>query len=253
MSELTHDQCREYAEQGYLFMPTALPDAGVDRLIAAVENLADAVGPLLTDNPRIQIEQVREGTRLRLVEPVIDLSPPIRDLTECDEILDPLRSLLGEEPALFEDKVNYKNPGGGTPFPMHQDYAYWTDYPDSLVSVMIYLDEATSENGCLQVVPGKHRQGLLPNSPQTVGLSTDLIIDSDVVSDSELVEAPGAAGSMLLFSCLTPHWSDTNNSDNPRRVIILTYNPASAGNFYDEHEGSLIEKQRQWLADNAES
>ena len=44
----------------------------------------------------------------------------------------------------------------------HQDYGYWYEngslYSD-MGSVFLALDPCTTENGCLQVLAGSHRQG----------------------------------------------------------------------------------------------
>ena len=56
---------------------------------------------------------------------------------------------------------------------MHQDYSYWQDYSPQLTTALIYIDRATEENGCLEVVPGWHKKGLLPIEKIKVGQSVD--------------------------------------------------------------------------------
>ena len=65
---------------------------------------------------------------------------------------------------LFKDKLNFKMPGGAG-FLCHQDAtAYATgDLASHHVSAMIAIDKATKENGCLEVAPGLHKQGILKN------------------------------------------------------------------------------------------
>ena len=42
-------------------------------------------------------------------------------------------------------------------------------------------------------------------------------------------------GDLLFFDSYTPHYSDTNRSERPRRAAYLTYNAASRGDFRDRY------------------
>merc|ERR1719453_529856 len=65
----------------------------------------------------------------------------------------------GEEMVLFKDKINFKLPGGDG-FKAHQDQqAGWGKYIKWFVTVGVCVDDATPENGCLEIAPGLHKQG----------------------------------------------------------------------------------------------
>ena len=59
------------------------------------------------------------------------------------------------------------------------------------------------------------------------------------IDPSQTVKVPGPPGTLILFSAFTPHASAPNLSDRPRRAIILTYNPASDGDAYEERYGAI--------------
>ena len=44
----------------------------------------------------------------------------------------------------------------GSAVEWHQDLAYFPHTNPDLVNTLIYLDDATEENGCLQVLPRQH-------------------------------------------------------------------------------------------------
>lgn len=68
-----------------------------------------------------------------------------------------LKELHGEEYVLFKEKVNYKLPGGGG-FPAHQDSPAFIQFGQSShVTVMFTVDATNATNGCLEVVPGSHK------------------------------------------------------------------------------------------------
>lgn len=250
-SSLTSQQISDYQRDGYLVLRSLLSARHVSSLQSAADDVARQVGPLLSGNPRVQIEPDRgEGPRIRLAEPALDISPAIAAFARSGPLPALFRDLFeGEEPVLFEDKVNYKYPRGGTQFPMHQDYSYWTSYSPRLASALIYLDDASEENGCLEMVPGRHRDGLLARTSLDVGAAVDHHIPPETLDPKLAVKAPGAAGTVLLFSCLTPHRSAANLSDRPRRALILTYNPASDGNTYAERYAQTIKRWREWMAE----
>ena len=41
----------------------------------------------------------------------------------------------------------------------HQDFPYLPHTNFDVLAVMILLDDATPENGCMRVVPGSHKRG----------------------------------------------------------------------------------------------
>jgi ectoine hydroxylase-related dioxygenase (phytanoyl-CoA dioxygenase family) len=153
----------------------------------------------------------------------------------------------GDTPVLFEDKLNYKHPSIGSPFPMHQDYSYWQDYSPRLTSALIYVDAATVENGCLEVVPGCHRHGLLERTQVDVGAAIDHYIPETVLDPALSVPVAGPPGTVVLFSCFTPHRSGPNRSETPRRALILTYNPAADGDAYEATSGAARDRASAWL------
>ena len=77
-------------------------------------------------------------------------------------VVDTMEDLLGGEVYHYHSKLTAKEPLDGGAWEWHQDYGYW--YHNGFVfphmaSVMVALDRATRENGCLQVVKGSHHCG----------------------------------------------------------------------------------------------
>jgi 2-aminoethylphosphonate dioxygenase len=233
------EQVRQYEADGFLVLREHLDRQTVEALARGTEELAGRVGPIQPGTPRVQVDLIQGEHRLRMIEPVVDLCEAFARLAADERITGPFHSLFGEPPVLFEDKVNYKQPKGGTPFPMHQDFPYWQKYSPRLASALIYIDEATEANGCLEVARGRHKEGLLPDHAVQVGEMTDSHCLREPIDPSQIVKVPGPPGTMILFSAFTPHASAPNLSDRPRRAIILTYNPASDGDSYEKRYGWL--------------
>jgi ectoine hydroxylase-related dioxygenase (phytanoyl-CoA dioxygenase family) len=108
----------------------------------------------------------------------------------------------------------------------HQDYGYWYDigylFPD-LASVMIAVDKATKENGCLQVIKGSHRLGRINHIATGQQAGADLKRVAQVLEKLELVYCEMDPGDAVFFHSNTLHRSDQNQSDNPRWAMVSCY------------------------------
>ena len=132
--------------------------------------------------------------------------------------------LMGGPVVLFKDKINFKMPGGPG-FKAHQDQqAGWSRYAPIFVTAMVTLDAATLENGCLEMAPNRHREGLLGEEWKALE-ETGL----------ELRAVPTAPGDVIFFDSFAPHASKPNFTDRPRRILYLTYNLASSGDHRDRY------------------
>ena len=70
-------------------------------------------------------------------------------------------ALMGGDVVLFKEKINFKM-AGGPGFKAHQDQqAGWTRYAPLFVTALVTIDPATVENGGLEIVTWRHREGLI--------------------------------------------------------------------------------------------
>lgn len=240
---LTPDQLATYNRDGFVVIDSGFDETELESLRKASDDLIEGSGPLDPDNPRARAEEdkVDGHAIVRKIEPIIDVVPALEALVYDPRMTGPAAQIFGEDVYLFEDKLNYKPPYVGEKYDLHQDYAYWQDYTDRLITVTLLLDDATPENGCLRFVAGSHKQGLIPrenDDPRIIQREVDPTIS---------IDAPGRAGSLVVFSCYTAHHSFSNRTDKGRRAILYTYNPASDGDTYATYKGLQSEQCRAWL------
>jgi ectoine hydroxylase-related dioxygenase (phytanoyl-CoA dioxygenase family) len=95
---------------------------------------------------------------------------------------------------------------------------------------MLALDDADASNGCLRVVRGSHRLGLLPGR-RGEGVLGPLFTDPAHFDENAQVAPEMPAGSLLFFSAHTVHGSEPNDSDRVRRALVITYQPAGHAQF----------------------
>jgi len=135
--------------------------------------------------------------------------------------------LLGERAVLFKEKINFKLPGGGG-FETHQDQqAGWSTYAEFFLTSMVSMDQATIENGCLEIAAGQHDRGL-------VHAEWEPLSEADT-KDMNFVYCETKPGDAVFFDCYAPHGSKPNLSDKKRRVLYVTYNRASDGDHLEQY------------------
>jgi hypothetical protein len=108
----------------------------------------------------------------------------------------------------------------GTLLPWHQDR--WTDLDrDPLITLWTALDPATVANGCVQVVPGSHRWGLINPEHNSGFLSEEQVAER--INAADIVYLELEAGEVALLHNWLLHRSDTNTTDIPRRAFSVCY------------------------------
>ncbi len=142
-------------------------------------------------------------------------------------IVRPMELLLGDEVYHYHHKMILKEARVGGAWAWHQDYGYWYNngclWPD-MASCMIAVDQATRENGCLQVVPGSHRIGRIEHGKVGDQTGADPERVAEIVQRLPIVHCDLEPGSAIFFHSNTLHRSDQNRSDRPRWAFICCYN-----------------------------
>jgi ectoine hydroxylase-related dioxygenase (phytanoyl-CoA dioxygenase family) len=237
---LSQKQIDQFAEEGFLILPGAF-DADE---VAHMRREADAILELILNS---SIALHRRSNRLdwlrrpdglpmvRKIQPINDLSSYLAAVSADERLVGPLRSVMGDEPVLMEEKLNYKQPLPGDvegiafpertsdSFPIHNDWAYYAaqNYPREIISSAISLDECAVDNGPLRVWPGSHKEHREHISIPNIGLEVKAgLIDADGGQD---VLAP--PGTVMLFHSLLVHNSRSNDTHRPRRVMIYSHYP----------------------------
>jgi hypothetical protein len=169
----------------------------------------------------------REDLRaVRSMEPTHHLDARLSRLVDDPRLWGPCADIIGSDRlSLFSDKLNVKRPGGA-PFPWHQEGPYWAYGAEDLehvVTLILYLDDATEDNGCLWVIPGTHRYGAL-ESLKDRGTLGRLYTDVDRLQEKPFAAAL-PAGSVMWFHRDLVHGSQTNRTAHDRRAFLLAYQP----------------------------
>ena len=121
----------------------------------------------------------------------------------------------------------------------HQDQqAGWGTYADFFITALVSIDEATVENGCLEVAAGWHDKGLVGDewTPLGEGETADMVFEP----------YPTQPGDAMFFDSYAPHRSGPNLTESARRVLYVTYNRASEG---DHRAAYFADKRKSFPPD----
>ncbi len=222
MAVLSAIQREQWRAHGFVVLRGILDAARVAELTAWVEEIE---GWSARHGPGMHhFEQTAAGPRIARSEDFDSSHPGLSSFLRGGLLPTILAELFGEPAVLFKEKINYKYPGGGG-FAPHQDAPAYR-FVDHHISCMVPLDPATVQSGCLYLAPG-HDRGLLPN--------VDGRISDEWLAHATWEPLEAAPGDIMFFDSYAPHKSDTNQSDSPRRVMYLTYNAASKGDFREPY------------------
>jgi ectoine hydroxylase-related dioxygenase (phytanoyl-CoA dioxygenase family) len=136
----------------------------------------------------------------------------------------PACQLLGNRAVRFwHDQLFCKPAKHGGVVAWHQDYSYWTrTVAMQHLTCWTALDDASTENGCLQYIPGSHHWGLL-SAPKLAGQMDGLreALTAGQKKEFKPVPVELKAGYATFHHPLMVHGSYENKSERARRAFVL--------------------------------
>ena len=243
LADIGPPELDRYRRDGYLAVRSVLTDseqraalAGLDALLLDPRD-ADIQFEKWAEDRLDELDGEQRLDAVRKFMSFAGSDPRLHDLAHDERLLAVMRGLLGtEEPILFQDMAMLKPPGGGREKPWHQDNAYFNLAPGTpIAAAWIALDPATTDNGCMRVIPGSHRDGPVVHFARRDWQ----ICDTDVATAREIA-VPLPPGGALFFHGLLQHGTPTNTSPQRRRALQFHYVPAGAVQTDDEQRMAVF-------------
>lgn len=204
----------------------------------AAGDLADPMDPMEDDTPQARTARFRKLAGLGTASPVlwhtVYTSPSLLALAS---------HFLGDGVLLKYGSCFLKPAKTGSATPWHQDNGLWRDGETEPFNFWIAIDPATQANGCLQFIPGSHREVITPHVLYEDSIHGEL--------PRETVEAMKAKyggvehielepGDAVCWHSNLYHYSPPNPSPRSRIAVAGVFtNPAIA-------DRSAIVKRFQW-------
>ncbi|MEE2698128.1 MAG: phytanoyl-CoA dioxygenase family protein [Pseudomonadota bacterium] len=228
---LSTENIKAFERDGFCILKQGFSAQDVDCINDWIEELTSL--PEESGKHWVYHEKSLKGDGRTLINRIENIAPYHEGFAELSNILkDPVSQLLGEPCILFKEKINFKMPGGDG-FKPHQDsQAGWDAYANFFVNALVSIDDATIENGCIEICGGHHKQGLYKSWEP---------LSQESLAKMEFIPYPTSPGDIVFFDCFTPHQSAPNFTDTTRRIYFTTYNRASDGDhmaqyYFDKHK-----------------
>jgi len=241
---LSNDDRQRFLQDGYVIVPELLTqaEAGLLKRVARMDRELASDRTSRADGEGGSVDLV---VRNELAEDSVYAA-----IVRAQPLVEAMELLLDDEVYHYHHKMILKEPKVGGAWTWHQDYGYWYNngclFPD-MGSCMIAVDQATRENGCLQVIRGSHRMGRIDHLQRGDQTGADEERIAAALERLELVHVELEPGSAVIFHGNTLHRSDQNVSDIPRWAFICCYNTRH-NNPWKESKHPRYSRLERWPA-----
>ena len=217
---LTPAQRAAWEERGSFLLEDAFDAEEVRRALREIDPLEAEAAAFLRSRPEGKLFIAEEGN-ITFVPHLVLRSRWLRSF--CSHLVFQALAfdLVGPDVRLYWDQAVYKKTQRPRSFPWHQDNGYRYVEPQQYLTCWLALSDATPENGCPWVVPGMHRRGTLRHWMTGQGWCC-------LEDPPGAVPVPARAGSIVVFSSLTPHATGPNRTGSVRKAYIVQFAPAGA-------------------------
>ncbi|XP_068692072.1 probable alpha-ketoglutarate-dependent hypophosphite dioxygenase [Montipora foliosa] len=218
----------QYEENGFLVVKDILTEDEKKELTQATDELIEMSTRKTKSDKYFIFSEGHSSSksllkRSRIICPSL-IHPVWHKALRHPKLLDIISQLV-DSPSIryiMQEKIHMKLPGedGSGGIKWHQDWAFLPHTNDSIVTVGLAVDDSTVENGCLQVVPGTHKQPLFSHFQDGVFVSA---INDTNFNPRNAVDIEVPAGGASFHHVRTAHASRPNNSSRSRRVCFTQY------------------------------
>ncbi len=217
---LSEAEVEAYHRDGQLTPRHRLPADLIARMSRHIEALMAA-------NPDIRPEQLAGAHIPRNADTGVKGVDALLECVTHPDILDMVEQVIGPDLILWGSQVFSKPAGDGLAIPWHQDGHYWPLRPLRNVTVWIAIDPATVANGCMRVIPGSHRDGMMQHSSSDdPGLALNQGLSG--VDETRAVDIELEPGQVSLHDVMLVHGSNANRSGQRRCGYAIRYMPATS-------------------------
>ena len=226
------DLIDDFNRDGYVMLENAISPEAVQRLCQNLDQWTEEsrqfdgpYGETIDHRPRFDVQphvHSKDNPALRRVASPVEISDDFWAVARDNAALDLTAAIFSPNIKFYASKVNLKLPGSKTEVKYHQDFPFDPHTNMDMMTVLIFLDDVTMENGPLQLVPRSHKgplHSLWQGGKFTGAVADD--IEQEAIKHS--VACTGKAGDACLMHSAVLHGSSANLGQDPRRLFIVTY------------------------------
>lgn len=224
---MTDAAMAQYRDRGYYFPLSVLDADEVSKCRAKLESFEASQGHPI---------QGAQRSKSHLLFKWLD------DLMRNARILDAVQDLIGPDILCWNSIFWIKEAHSPSYVSWHQDLKYWGLDCDDLVTAWVALSPATEESGCMRVLPGSHRNELLPHddiydSDNMLTRGQEIAVAVDEKATMTMALRPGQ---MSLHNVRLAHASGPNRSDDRRIGVSFHYMPTRSRQIVGEWDSAAL-------------
>ena len=210
---MNQNNLQSYADEGFLTRVNIFSEREIGHFRDCFNELEDREGR----------EKCQIGLQARHLEDEF-----IWQLATDTRIVDAMEELMGEDIMLLSTHFfcKYPDPQAKKFVAWHQDVTYWGLKPPEAHTAWVAIDDSDEENGCMRVIPGSHKNGIVTHGESNAGenlLSVNQEIPDELVDTSQAFDLELKAGQISIHDGQLFHASNPNTSDRRRCGLTLRY------------------------------
>jgi len=217
--EITADQHSQYAEDGFIVLENVFDAetmAQLDEVLEAYFQRHEK--ELIAAGGASGISRAGE---ILFSDHIAEKDDRIKEFCLRSEFVDITTQLLGPDTDLYWNQTVYKAPEENKEFPWNKDDGNTPVDPSPYLPLGLAVGDANAENGCISVLPGSHKKGLVKHEPTPFGWAC---YSSE--AEDQGIRVPVKSGSVVAFSSLLFHKSGPNHSKGMRKAYVIQYSHA---------------------------
>jgi len=251
---LTSEQQAQYERDGFLVLKDFVESSSCERLRSRAEELVREFDPggiisifstheqgQLRDDyflgsgdkirfffeedaflPDGKLKQTKERSINKIGHALHELDPVFSEFSKTPAIMQLIADLGIQSPLLVQSMYIFKQPEIGGEVTCHQDSAFLYTEPIDITGLWFALEDATTKNGCLWVIPGGQKDGLKSRwRRKATGEMEFDVFDATPFSEQKLEPLEVSQGTLIVLHGLLPHKSLANRSAKSRHAYTL--------------------------------
>ena len=240
---------RDYKKQGFVFVENLFDETRVVEFQRVTEELIEQSRSHQKSDKQFDLEPDHSQTnpRVQRIKVPHKQHKVFAKAVRNPMLLNVLQILIGNNVRFRNSKLNIKAAKGGSEVDWHQDWAFYPHTNSDLLAVGIMLDDIDEDNAPLMIVQQSHLGKTLNHHHKGV-FSGSVDLKEEEVDSSTAYKIKGKAGSASFHHVKALHGSGSNQSDRPRRLLLLEYAAADAWPLVDfEVYGDFAEYEEKMV------
>ena len=232
VQQVTDQHMQQWEERGYFILRNVIDRDQAVECRGVIKNTilmpdrelrGDERDPMdpMGDSPAARAARVRKLGNFCVQSPLI-----WHTIHAGESVARVAQHFLGDDLLLKFNSCFLKPAKTGSATPWHQDNGLWRDGETQPFNFWMALDPATKENGCMQFVPGSHREPIHTHVlyPETAGHGE---IPKEIVERAEseygLEHIEMEPGDAVFWHSTLFHYSPPNPSERSRIAVAGVY------------------------------